>query len=79
MIAFGKLKMLKVVIIILSKEKRKRKERGSYHDWYKHVMVGYVGDIMVHNINNNFSLKKNITNNSCVLYFKITNHNFSTL
>ena len=32
MIAFGKLKMLKVVIIILSKGKRKRKERGSYHD-----------------------------------------------
>ena len=52
---------------------------GDYNDWYRNVMVGYVGDIMVHNINNNFSLKKNITNNSCVLYFKITNHNFSTL
>ena len=46
MIAFGQLKMLKVVIIILSKEKKKRKERGSYHDWYKHVMVGYVGDMV---------------------------------
>ena len=39
---------------------------GDYNDWYRNVMVGYVGDIMVHNINNNFSLKKNITNNSCV-------------
>ena len=45
---------------------------GDYNDWYRNVMVGYVGDIMVHIINNNFSLKKNITNNSCVLYFKIT-------
>ena len=31
---------------------------GDYNDWYRNVMVGYVGDIMVHNINNNFSLKK---------------------
>ena len=39
---------------------------GDYNDWYRNVMVGYVGDIMVHNIHNNFSLKKIITNNSCV-------------
>ena len=39
---------------------------GDYNVWYRNVMVGYVGDIMVHNINNNFSLKKTITNNSCV-------------
>ena len=71
MIAFGKLKMLKVVIIILSKEKKKWKERGSYHDWYKHVMVGHVSYMVKWESTNKISQRlnfgewkvHNITNN----------------
>ena len=71
MIAFGQLKILMVVIIILSKEKKKRKEGGSYHDWYKHVMVGYVGDTVKWESTNKISERlkfgewkvHNVTNN----------------
>ena len=74
MIAFRQLKMLKVAIIILSiekKEKKRKEKRGNYHDWYKHVLVGYVGDMVKWESTNkiserlNFGERKvhNITNN----------------